>query len=493
MNKPARFFLILMILLCGSLCQAQDWRTLRTNGVYMFSDDVFNEYHAYRVDSAWASGSDSIFMSFPVIQQLDYDCYSPTEGSWTGRMTVVKPDGDDVFINYRYDSIIIRTTAGVGDSWLMCDSGNVTATVIAIKDTNLLGLNDSVKVISLSSSLSYINGTKLLLSKHYGLIKMPELFNFPDDPWGYQHLTYSLKGMSNPQVGVQNLSRRETYTYDIGDEFHRYHYDESGGWSMAYRENESWAIYRVLEKVTTASPDTLMYRFERCMKQHNYYSDTDTLSDLFTLFHDTLLITHVLNNTDALNFDQLPGEPAYNNYNQLYEHTMNLHTSGKRGKSYPDTDETYWLVNPLCWSPPIVDACVGRTYYYDGIYGPDYYCAYWVYIINTQLVYYKKGSETWGTPYDCGTILSDDFNEEVTARMVTVSPNPATDHIEIALKNLNAALSFELYNLTGNVVKSFLITEPTTTISCSDLNAGLYLYRISGTSGFIASGKLAVQ
>lgn len=492
--KKLRLLLILMLICCwGSFCNAQDWRTLRTNGSYMFMADVNELFSAYRVDSVWVSGNDSIFMSFPVIQRMDYNCYSPTEGSWMGRRMVAKPNGDNVFINYSYDSLVIKTTAGAGDSWQMCDSGNVVASVIAVKDTNFLGLNDSVKVISLNSPISYINGSKVLLSKHYGLIKTPELFHFPNDPMMDQYCIYSLQGMSNPAVGVQNLTRVETYTYSVGDEFHRYTFDKSGGFGTPIQIDESWAIYHVVEKLVSASPDSLKYRFERCMKQRIYYGTVDSTAEVFTKIHDTILIIHLLNNSDVMNFDQLPGEPVFDNSNVLYEHRMGLHPSGLRSKTYPDIDENYWMLNPLCWQVPIVDACIGPSYVFEGIYGADFNCSYYEIESNYELVYFKKGIQTWGTSYSCEIILSDEFNNELMARKVTVSPNPATDYFEISLKNMYPNLSFELYNLTGHLVKSALINESSITIQCSDLPAGLFLYRITNATGFMSCGKLAVQ
>ncbi len=494
MKNRAISLLLIFFIGGASLANAQDWRALRTNGSYLYNT-VYGVIMAYRVDTAWASGSDSVFRSFPVIQQLNSNCYSPSEGSWIGRLCVVKPNGDNVFTNYRYDSIVMKTHAGLGASWVMCDTGNVVATVVAVRDTNFCGLNDTVKIIALSSTISYINGTLCILSKHYGLISTPDLFHFPDDPMMSFYDHYSLVGMSNPPNGLQNLTREETFTYNVGDEFHWYNFFTNGGFINPYHEIESWAIYRVLEKVPTLTSDTLKYRFERCKKLREYYHNfsKDSTSEIFTNFHDTIVIIHLLNTSEVAGFDQLPGTEVYNTYGELFEHTMGLHMSGLRAKSFPAIYQFYSMMYPACWTRLSVDACGASTFYYDGIYGYEFECSYFTEQESDQLMYYKKGSIVWGTPYNCEELLSDEFNESISSKLLTIAPNPATDHVDITLKNAIAGLNFELFDLTGTIVKQALLKDPVTSIGCEDLHAGLYIYRITNAAGFNVSGKLAVQ
>ncbi len=93
----------------------------------------------------------------------------------------------------------------------------------------------------------------------------------------------------------------------------------------------------------------------------------------------------------------------------------------------------------------------------------------------------------------CDTLLTTQVDENAMDEMVKIYPNPATNRVEIILNNTNAGLNFELFDLTGTIVKQALLKDPVTSIGCEDLHAGLYIYRITNSAGFNVSGKLAVQ
>lgn len=293
------FMLLVLVVHLNGLVLSQEWRAISTNGVFMYSTihDYSEDYFAYRVDSVIPNGNDTILKSFPVIKKNYYDCYSPFFSSWIGRMVIIRPNGENIFINYKSDSIRIKTLANTGESWNMCVQGNVVATVTETKDTLILGLADSVKTITLTSTITQINGKKMTLSQHYGLVRLPDFHDLPDNPYiseytyGYIYLDYTLVGMSNPEAGIQDLTMRDVYTYNIGDEFHWYSLNKVD-WLITnpYHEYESWSIYYVLDTLHATTSDTIKYLMKRCEKQRYYYhdSDNDSSSQTFTLFSRSL-------------------------------------------------------------------------------------------------------------------------------------------------------------------------------------------------------------
>lgn len=504
MNKRIFMLLVLIVHLNG-LVLSQEWRAIRTNGVYMYSTihDFSEDYFAYRIDSVIPNGNDTILKSFPVIKKNYHDCYSPFYSSWIGKMVIIRPNGETIFINHKNDSIRIKTLANTGASWNMCDQGNVVATVTEIKDTLVLGLVDSIKTITLTSTIPQINGKKMTLSQHYGLIRLPDFYDLPDNLYVseytsvYMYVNYTLVGMSNPEAGIQDLTMREAYTYNIGDEFHRYSlYKEDGLVSNPYHENESWSIFQVLDTLPATINDTIKYLMKRCAKHRYYYSnsDNDSSSQTFTMFNDTVTVSLIINNTDETEFNHLSYEPFYLDHESGYSaNHLTVHESGIVGKMTPYIDITLSSVNDTCWRYPIVDACTGPDIFYKGIYGADFYCFFYNYVSQNTLVYFKKGTQTWGTPYDCGTILSSEFNEQFALNKFSITPNPASDYFTINIdRYLKGTMNFELFNIYGTKIKKEEISNPTTTVSCGELSDGIYLYRIYDKSQVLSSGKLMV-
>jgi hypothetical protein len=503
MNKRIVILLVFVVQLNG-LALSQEWRTIRTNGVFIYkNNNAFGDYFAYRIDSVIPNGNDTILKSFPVIKKNYYDCYSPFNSSWIGKMIIIRPDGENIFINHKNDSIRINTLANIGDSWDMCDQGNVVATVTGIKDTVILGLNDSVKTITLNSTILQINGKKITLSKHYGLIRLPDFYDIPDNLYAtdyaseYVYINYNLVGMSNPESGIQNLTLRDVYTYNIGDEFHRYFLNKDD-WLLSnpYHENESWAIYNVLDTLHSSTTDTIKYLMKRCAKQRYYYqnSDNDSSSQTFTSFNDTIIVSLVLNNAEESDFNCLPNEPYYFDHESGFStNHFTIHESGIIGKMTPYIDITLEDINDTCWRYPTVDACTGPNLYYKGIYGADFLCLYYNYLSQSTLVYYKKGTQAWGAPYDCATILSTGFNEQFALNKFSITPNPATDYFNISIdRYFSESMNFELFNIYGTKIKEEKISNASTAVSCSELSGGIYLFRIYNKSQILSSGKIMV-
>lgn len=74
---------------------------------------------------------------------------------------------------------------------------------------------------------------------------------------------------------------------------------------------------------------------------------------------------------------------------------------------------------------------------------------------------------------------------------VRLFPNPATDHVSIALPETATNVSFKLYNLMGQVVKqSENINETLFQFERDQLSAGLYIYTLEDADGHFSSGKL---
>lgn len=149
-----------------------------------------------RIDSVNASG-DSIFYypfhtprgSYETILYTDPLVLDSTGGSWLGGNVLQKSDGTFLFDNLWGDSVVIKSLAHTGDSWVFyTDSGNIyyQATVLVEDTMTVLSSSDSIKTISVSAYNSAgivttdpLNGFEIILSKEHGFVQVFDLYTFP--------------------------------------------------------------------------------------------------------------------------------------------------------------------------------------------------------------------------------------------------------------------------------------------------------------------------
>ncbi len=86
-----------------------------------------------------------------------------------------------------------------------------------------------------------------------------------------------------------------------------------------------------------------------------------------------------------------------------------------------------------------------------------------------NLLYFKKGSQSWGTPLEFIGL------EEELLEPLMLYPNPASDWVEIELPKGSNGIEISVLNQLGQVLKQQVISGPKSRISIEDLPAGVYL------------------
>ena len=118
--------------------------------------------------------------------------------------------------------------------------------------------------------------------------------------------------------------------------------------------------------------------------------------------------------------------------------------------------------------------------------------------MDEYLVYYKKGSETWGTPIapDCTILLGEEQDKNsAEAVSIEVVPNPFTDNARIVLHGIAAPgnLTWSVVDFSGARVAAGTVSGPSFLIDRQGLPAGLYMLLIAGDDGrLVAKGKMVV-
>lgn len=482
--KLSLFFILISIITIFG----QNYQSINSKRISYF-DDQNGNINCIRIDSVKYQ-TDSIFYPFTVIQQFGYNCFSPSVASWIGKNVTIKKNGTNEFVNKRGDTIFIKTNANLGDKWTAYekqDSLTIIASVITHDTLSFLGIKDSVKTIEFQPydknlnkiDLGY-NNNQLQISKNYGFVKTFNFYLFPDlysEFWNKQFEKYDLIGLSNPKVGVNNLTWFEVNDFQIGDEFHIM--EESSCWN-GFNGNATTkkSIYKYLDRMDYS--DSIVYHYSRKESIKTTWSD----SSAFNYYNDTLKVVIKPDTT----FDKLPGEPIIiDNYTYNHSMTNELPLSKSNTKSF----EFYVVGDDSFWHMPITDGCIFTDKYIKGLGGPYYSCKHTFCFGNEEriLAYYKKGDITWGKPLEITG--SSDIS---TKKNILIYPNPAKTNINITLSNKNVESTFlYIYDILGKLRKTQHLVTNNSTIDISNLNSGTYIIKISDNNQLLKMDRLIIE
>ncbi len=485
MNTQIKISRICLVLLFFPLAlQAQDWQNICSSGTTIYNR-LDLQQRAIRWDSIYATGtSDTIFESFLNARIIySQDCIDTTAGGIFGKSVTKLSNGWFWFNNLSGDTIFFNSLANINDSWTFfhLSSGDyIEATVELLYTDIVLGIPDQVKAIVLRARNSSGNiiphpfNLKVIeLSKTFGFTRIYDLQSFPADT-----VTHLLAGRTDPEMGIQELSWSEVITYDVGDEFHFKKVGE--GFNGATHFD---VIKRVLEKVQYGN-DSVDYLIEHCEEWVSYGSGPPSYGSSYDSSWVRYYFAEV---TPGSSFDQLP--LSFAPYSVTSAHLYNWYYNqygDKRVKVIVYDKYVYdsWLNNCWIsfdgWENPIVTRRftegLGCTYYQAKCIGLTPYS------LTENIVYYKKGPETWGTPVstDCITLVPVEDEPPLEQPQISIFPNPATTTITIETPSTG---HISIFNSSGQELLNQVITEPTTTIDVSGLKSGIYLVKVVGENG----------
>jgi hypothetical protein len=133
-----------------------------------------------------------------------------------------------------------------------------------------------------------------------------------------------------------------------------------------------------------------------------------------------------------------------------------------------------------------VDGCA------DGLGGPYFYDYDWA-MYHSGLVYYKKGDETWGTPFNCDSLLTG-FQQTFIDTKTLLYPNPLHDFTRLSIDNpKNKEYQFQLFNSMGVLIKEYHFQTNDLMIQRENLGNGIYFYILKDDGQFQSGGKLIVK
>jgi hypothetical protein len=495
-----KLILIFWTLVCAVLALTQDYQCVKADAEYMFWDGY--EYHAIAIDSVIANQDYQSYYNFPTIggEDENLDCLSKNWASWIGRKIDIYPNGDHLFYNYLVEPVLIKTQSEPGSSWTcytFSDNRYVECIVYAKEEMSFLGVSDTVKKAAFQvrdqngDPLTHqLNTKELWISRNHGLVKALNFKLFPDlsDFMDGEILDNDLCGISSTGTGIQNLTLDQIFNFEVGDEFHIMQYTQMIGYLYEYK-----AIMTVLNKYWL-NDSILFFVYKRCARQHFY----DHLSGDTTYYlNDTVNEFIPITNPENSGLNLLPerylaiGDSNYYEYQWFAQ--SNNEEYGKLQKSLNDGFVSHF-------PHECIEVIITKDKYYEGetylegLGGPYYHYGEWGDEFYRGLVYYKKGNEEWGDPYNCDSLLSG-VNEPVsTGSKVILFPNPMHSTSKLIMPGKqDGNYQLQLYNSMGLIAKELRFQSNEIIIQKSDLDEGIYFYRVNSENQVIADGKLVVQ
>jgi len=467
---------------------AQNYQNICTPGITFYRSPD-NDFMAFRSDSVLpVGGGDTLFLSYRAIRtHADTGCLDTTSGSILGRKIYKIQTGWFYLFNRNGDTVKINTQATLNQSWRFCplaSNGYLEAKVTSITSDSIFGAPDGVKIITFqakdagNNNIAHpLNQKFISLSQHWGLSRMLDVFSVPGDT-----TVYTLAGKSVPAVGIQNLTWPEIYDYHIGDAFHYIGGASTAGWKT---------IIKVLTRTDYGS-DSVKYTLEHCQQlmsatYPNYSTVHDTIAETFSF----------LENPQNTWLSRLPGEFIRESYSadDYWFSTQYFPDRRQKGVSWggflftPEWNggDTCWRTgNGYSWTISTWNYTegLGRTRTYWNQADPPYYAQ-----MEENLVYYKKGAVSWGTPIttDCFTLLRIESKKAEVQTWIKVAPNPAETEVQVTLHGFNPddSWNFTLYTYSGIKVFSGKASSNQFILSWDGHASGLYILTISDRDGAI--------
>lgn len=495
----------------STISWAQNYEAIKADASYYFYDSVKQDIIVARIDSVAEYGDQTRYFGMRQIRPTDYSCYISNGDSWLGYVITEKPGGIFQFVIYPVsppdstDVFTVQSKSAVGQSWhfynyhFLSNYHNqyIEAKVTQIGLSSFLGFSDSVKTITLQQKNALgenvsnpINGQKILLSQNYGLIRLPKFDEFK------KNLRFlDLCGKSNPTTGITNLKFEDIFDFQPGDEFHIAYDDEP--YEATFPNENGYIIQHILEKIDGSNSDTVSYKIAECKTSTR---NIDVNQQIIANIADTIDITYI--KTQYPDFTSDPNEPqiSISSASELNQNIMGLSAT-----TVMEQDGIPWKqINanwPLwsdefqqCWNYPLIDYFDFSIYYFKGLGGPYHYEKSNPIVNYRKLVYYKKGTVSWGTPLDCEELLHVSLPKSIENQSLNFYPNPTSGIITFTLPtDFSTPGKLEIVDISGRTTDEFEINQLTQSIDISNLPAGLYSFKLTSASGEVFRGKTIRQ
>jgi len=477
---------LLLLLLTGLLCKAQDYQCLKT-GVKNYYTNSQGYLRGIRIDSVTTTGTGTIFYPFHTKRSTD----TPTaNGSWMGNKVQMLNDGSWLFYNIWHDTVVINSQAHASDSWIFYNDTTAIyymATVLSTDTMTISGVLDSIKTIRINTynggipdSTDHLNGMEMKLSKNNGFAQVFDLYTFPYK-FTSMNPDYFCTATQNAPIfnitAFHNPTLIDVYNFSVGDGFERWT-NTTIAWAYAAANplniDYEGMVYDTI--ISKNVPDA--YHVEYALMHLGYQSEKDydpsTLSGTNYISYN-YMDTISVDTSTVFPQNTMPEEAP--DMVLYYYHPSDTGTCSQNSiyiKSMPGG----YLPKPsglIINSPEWTDRAVyktgyGATFTQSCLWAQDPP----VETIYNDLVYsYKSGTS-------CGNYAPLAVPEANSPeKEISIYPNPATNTIKVS--SPAGIRSISMNNLLGETLFERQYNSGNAQINIADLTPGIYLIKINGT------------
>ncbi|MCD4730431.1 MAG: T9SS type A sorting domain-containing protein [Bacteroidales bacterium] len=484
--------LLVLITLTSANLMAQNWCPILVNHKmnYQHSDSSYIS-HTIWIDSTSISTGDSVFYFNSIVTNHPTNPQMVLRNQPQFFLKQMRKFSEGSYVFSYPGEMLIKSWAGVADPWYFDIENGIMAGISSIEIQDIFGVQDSVKIILLSTL------QEIWLSKNFGILKFPDFENE-----GY----YELVGIQNTDYGESVPDFWDIFDFEVGDVFQ-------------YSENifdvygEGW----ITEKITITSKeileDTITYDYtgiyyvfwiEYSPKGDTgyYISGTKTFvnSDNHTANHFHRQIEQLQDWGSGF------GTERYFTFTCISKDTNTNLISKKFGLDYYDLynfngnafyelnfesdtlyryEQIYIIGVPCGLKGYGYGETLGNVFKIDGCF------EYWD---NMNLDGYIKDGDTVGTITPDSVLLTNISQSKSIKNNWKVYPNPANEILNFKQSNPNITYNIELRNLYGQLVKEEKnIQSPHYAMNVADLKAGVYFYVIKEGDNVLQKGKVVVK
>ena len=506
--KKAIFFFTILFTTCIS--DAQNWQCLQNAKHYFTNANGYLK--GISIDSVVTTPDATIFYPYHTWRgnYLVYGSYLDSNGgSWLGKKVLQLADGTFLFDNLWQDTVVIKTHAHTGDSWVFYNdttSGYYLATLVSEDTATILGSFDSVKTIKINAynasglvAADPVNDLRISLSKNNGFVNIVDLYTFPyhkpDTTWG-AGIDYYLDFVSSNGYYVPHPPTTATLLFSL-IRLNNPTYEQLYNWSAGdvfedrVFENISDGLYPYeyhFDSITakTVLPGSVQYSFTGWEAIMHYPYPLMVVPDMINpdvaYPYDTTSITGTFTISNALLVDTtLMPEQRDQPWVEYYY---------RSDTSYCLLSDSYVFIGSGMgtghYSPPfegspvsiMYKADLGLVHYHWDIFGgspPEDY--------DTTLLYYRKSGTTCGTYVTPGPIYDHTGIAELgSSSQIQVYPNPATTALTIS--SPQTIITISITNLLGQMVYAHQYSSEKVEVDVSGLPSAVYFIKINGSDSY---------
>ncbi len=486
--KLALLFLLSFIGL-GEL-HAQQYQCLQPGRKQYFTNSI-HYLRGMRIDSSFSDGSTTVFYPFRSPRFIGKtNNIDSNGGSWLGKTVVQLADGTTLFDNIWNDTVMIRTRAGTGESWVFYNDATTTyynATVTKIDTERVFGHIDSVKTIRITAmkgssveTANPVNGYTFAISKDHGFVRIFDLYTFPYTVGTSHANDYFLTYGNGPRyqfslIDYQNPRNFDLYDFAVGDVF----------LMTGILLNPSLSIKLVNTSLRdtivgkTVSSSDISYTIKGLSKSVALDENGREISGYGPFIHvKTIIPNDTLELLDKLRMPEETGNWFRNYYNPA--DTSRCTTSAMYARHH------FYLVYPL-------DAPTNTKVTYKAGFGLiDSIGGYMWGTQGAQATYYWNIASSIKNGIVCGNFPVSVQGSVIDDELFHVYPNPAGSTVHIRYDGpVAAGVEVSIIDLSGRQVYHHRGSSGSLSIPTSELPAGIYLLRMR-SDGVVSNQKLSI-